>query len=180
MSNCLFTKLPYDRPHISPAHPNWQTNKPKQRQTKTCFFYFKKAFVSIWLEGLVHKLMESGVGGKTYDIIKSMYTNNNCAVKIGKNTHTFLPTGLWGETWMQLKPHPLQHIYQWIGEGTITFCSTRPHPTRIWCLLFSDLVLLSPTKEGLQQHLDLLHRFWTFQKSSSCLYHKYKFHLDTI
>ena len=28
------------------------------------------------------------------------------------------------------------------------------------CLLFSDyLVLLSPTKEGLQQHLDLMHRF---------------------
>ena len=30
----------------------------------------------------------------------------------------------------------------------------------IKCLLFADdLVLLSPTKEGLQQHLDLLHRF---------------------
>jgi hypothetical protein len=34
--------------------------------------------------------MESGVGGKTYDIIKSMYTNNKCAVKIGKNTQTFV------------------------------------------------------------------------------------------
>jgi hypothetical protein len=27
--------------------------------------------------------MESGVGGKTYDIIKSMYTNIKCAVKSG-------------------------------------------------------------------------------------------------
>ena len=32
--------------------------------------------------------------------------------------------------------------------------------SEVKCLLFTDdLVLLSPTKEGLQQHLDLLHRF---------------------
>ena len=32
--------------------------------------------------------------------------------------------------------------------------------SEVKCLLFvDDLVLLSPTKEGLQQHLDLLHRF---------------------
>ena len=51
------------------------------------------------------------------------------------------------------------------------------------------------TKEGLQQHLDLLHRFcqtWAltvnlsktkimvFQKRSSHQDHKYKFHLDTV
>ena len=56
-------------------------------------------------------------------------------------------------------------------------------------------MLLSPTKEGLQQHLDLLHRFcqtWAltvnvsktkimvFQKRSSCQDHKYKFHLDIV
>jgi hypothetical protein len=29
---------------------------------------------------------------------------------------------------MQLKPHPVQHIYQRIGEGTRTVCSTRHHP----------------------------------------------------
>jgi hypothetical protein len=56
-----------------------------------CFADFKKAFDSIWHEGLLYKLMESGVGGKTYGI-KSMYTNNKCAVKIGKK-HTFLSTG---------------------------------------------------------------------------------------
>ena len=47
-------------------------------------------------EGLLYRLMESG--GKTYNIIKSMYTNNKCEVKIGNKTHTFLSTGLWCET----------------------------------------------------------------------------------
>ena len=64
-----------------------------------------------------------------------------------------------------------------------------------WLLFADDLVLLTPTKEGLQQHLDLLHRFcqtWAltvnlsktkimvFQKRSSCQDHKYKFHLATV
>ena len=68
--------------------------------------------------------------------------------------------------------------------------------SEVKCLLFADdLVLLSPTKEGLLQHLGLLHRFcqtWAltvnlsktkirvFQKRSSCQDHKYKFHLDTV
>ena len=65
--------------------------------------------------------------------------------------------------------------------------------SEVKCLLFpDDLVLLSPTKEGLQQHLDLMHRLcqtWAltvnlsktkimvFQKRQD---HKYKFHIDTV
>ena len=64
--------------------------------------------------------------------------------------------------------------------------------SEVKCLLFADdLVLLSPTKEGRQQHLDLLHRFGqtyisvrqkitVFRKRSSRQDHKYKFHLDTV
>jgi hypothetical protein len=62
--------------------------------------------------------------------------------------------------------------------------------SEITCLLCADdLVLLSPTKEGLQQHLDLLHRFcqtnlsktkiMVFQKRSSGQDHKYKLYWDT-
>jgi hypothetical protein len=68
--------------------------------------------------------------------------------------------------------------------------------SEVKCLLFADdLVLLSHTKEGLLQHLDLLHRLcqtWAltvnlsktnimvFGKRSSCQDHKHKFHLDTV
>ncbi len=48
-----------------------------------CFVDFQKAFDSIWYEGLLYKILECGIGGKTYDCIKSMYSNNECAVKIG-------------------------------------------------------------------------------------------------
>ena len=71
------------------------TNKQTKTKGKifSCFVDKKKTFGSIWHEGLLYKLMESGVGGKTCNIVKSMYTNNKCAITIGiKQTH-FFPQG---------------------------------------------------------------------------------------
>ncbi len=58
-----------------------------------CFIDFKKAFDSIWHEGLYLKLINSGIGGKCYDLIKSMYTASQCAVKIGNQRTEFFPQG---------------------------------------------------------------------------------------
>ena len=100
--------------------------------------------------------MESGVGGKTYNIIKSMYTNNKCVVKIGKKNTHFFPQGHEVRQGCSLSP-TLFNIYinklvraleKSIAPGLTLLES------EVKCLLFADdLVLLSPTKEGLQQHL---------------------------
>ena len=142
------------------------------------------------------KLIESGVGGKTYDIIKSMYTNNKCAVKIGKKHTDFFPQSRGVRQGCSLSP-TLFNIY--INQLARTLeQSAAPGitlvDTEIKCLLFADdLVLLSPTKEGLQQHLDLLHslsqtwaltvnlsktKIMIFEKRPSL--NKYTFHLDTV
>ena len=171
-----------------------QINKNKSKLF-SCFVDFKKAFDSIWHEGLMYKLLESGIGGKTYDIIKSMYTNNKCAVKIdGKHTD-FFPQSRGVRQGCSLSP-TLFNIY--IDELTkMLEQSTAPGitltNTEVKCLLFADdLLLLSPTKEGLQQQLDLLHKFsqtWAltvnltktkimiFQKRSS--HQKQQFFLNT-
>ena len=120
-------------------------------------------------------------------------TNNMRVVKMGKK-HTFLSTGPWGETGMQLKPHPINELVRALEQSAAPGLTLLE--SEVKCLLFSvDLVLLSPTKEGLQQHLDLLHRWcqtWSltvnlsktklmvFQKRPSCQDYKYKFHLDTV
>ena len=88
--------------------------------------------------------MESGVGGKTYNIIKSLYTNNKCEVKIGKK-HTFLSTWLWGEAGMQLKHHPLQHIsmnwrWQSAAPGLTLLESDVKCVLFVYCVLFADQI----------------------------------------
>jgi hypothetical protein len=72
---------------------------------------FMLCFLKIWLNlswGSAIHIDGMLCFGKTSDIIKCMYTNK-CVVKIDKK-HPFFP-GLWGETWLQLKPHRPQHIY---------------------------------------------------------------------
>jgi hypothetical protein len=39
-----------------------------------CFVDFKKAFDSVWHQGLYYKLLENQIGGHFFDLIKDMYT----------------------------------------------------------------------------------------------------------
>ena len=48
-----------------------------------CFIDFKKAFDSVWHQGMLFKLLQNKIGGKVYDIIKSMYSKSKCYIKLG-------------------------------------------------------------------------------------------------
>ncbi len=158
MPNWLSSKMSHIRSHFYITNTNWQICTSKQRNFFACFVDFKKAFDSIWHEGLYLKLIDSGIGGKFYDLIKWMYTASHCAVKIGNQRTEFFPRGVeWDR--MQFKPHPLQHLHQSIGHilEHAPIQGFTLHDTEIKCLLYADdLVLLSPTEEGLQDSLNLL------------------------
>ena len=91
-----------------------------------------------------------------------MYTNNKCVVKICKKHTHYFPQGHGVRQGCSLRP-TIFNIY--INElARALDQSAAPGLTileyEVKCLLFADdLVLLSPPKEGLQQYLDLLHRF---------------------
>ena len=124
-----------------------------------CFIDFKKAFDSIWHVGLLYTVLKSGVGGKTYDIIKSMYSGNMCSIKIGRKRTEFFRQERGVRQGCNWSP-ALFNIY--INElASILENSSAPGLSlldqEVKCLLFADdLVLLSPTPQGLQQSLDLL------------------------
>ena len=125
-----------------------------------------------------------------------MNTNNKCTFKIGKK-HTLLQDhGVrqgcsLSPTLFNININKLARALEQSAAPGLTLLESE-----VKCLLFADdLMLLSPTKEGLQQHLDLMHRFcqtWAltinlsktkimvFQKRSSHQDHKYKLHLDTV
>ena len=52
-----------------------------------CFVIFKKAYDSIWHEGLFHKLITNQVNG--HNIIQSMYKNSSSAVRLGNRCTQF-------------------------------------------------------------------------------------------
>ena len=54
-----------------------------------CFIDFKKAFYSIWHEGLFHRLLSCGIGGNMFTLIKDLYSKSSCAVKIDNYRTSF-------------------------------------------------------------------------------------------
>ena len=46
-----------------------------------CFVDFKKAFDSVWHDGLFYKIKKTGIGGNILELIFNIYMNTKCAVK---------------------------------------------------------------------------------------------------
>ena len=157
VKNCRTTDHIYTLHTLIEKHVN--QNKSK---IFSCFVDFEKAFDSIWHEGLLLQLLQNGIGGKTYDVIKTMYTNNKCAVKINNKRTNFFSQRRGVMQGNSLSP-TLFNIY--INQLAKTLDeSSAPglilNNAEIKCLLYADdLVLLSNSKEGLQQLIDLLQEF---------------------
>ena len=61
-----------------------------KRKIFSCFVDFKKAFDSVWHQGLFYKLENLGIKGNLLDLIKDIYRKTKCAVKVdGKITDFF-------------------------------------------------------------------------------------------
>uniref|UniRef100_A0A8C5MQ68 ribonuclease H n=1 Tax=Leptobrachium leishanense TaxID=445787 RepID=A0A8C5MQ68_9ANUR len=127
-----------------------------------CFVDFKKAFDSVWHPGLFLKLLESGIGGKTYDVIKSSYNENFCSIKVnGKRTEYFRQArGV--RQGCSLSPTLFNIYINGLAEALES--SSAPgltlHDTEVKFLLYADdLLLLSPTERGLQDSLEVLEKY---------------------
>ena len=61
----------------------------KGKKLYTCFVDFQKAFDSVWHESLFRKLENKGINGNFLKLIKNIYNNTKCAVKINNKTTNF-------------------------------------------------------------------------------------------
>ena len=150
--------------HIYTLHTLIQHHVHRKHKGKVfaCFVDLKKAFDTIWHNGLFLQLLQYGIGGKIYDLIKSKYSDNQCCVKIGNNRTEFFKQGKGVHQGCNLSP-TLFNIYI---NKLATLLEQSPSPgldlqgTEIKFLMYADdLVLLSPTEHGLQQNLSLLETF---------------------
>ncbi len=156
-----------------------------------CFVDFKKASDSIWHHGLFLKLLEKGIGGKIYDIIKTMYINNQCAETDFFPQSRGVKQGC--SLCLTLFNIYIDDLAKSLEESDIPGLTLSD--TQVKCLLFADdLILLAPSKEALQKQLDHLQKFcqtWAltvnpektrvmvFQKRPKCQKDQHRFLLDS-
>ena len=127
-----------------------------------CFVDFRKAYDSVWREGLMIKLRRLGVGGKFYHLIKHMYSTTNSSVKLGTGTTPTFPIEVGIKQGDNLSPVLFNIFIDDIGEcvaDTSEGCVTLNN-TAIPSLLYADdLLLLSTSPISMQRSLDKLQTY---------------------
>ena len=109
MMNARLTKLVLDRNLLNKEQIGFQADnrtsdhiltiksvvnkyvQDKHGDLYTCFIDFKKAFDTVWHDGLFYKLQEIGICGNFLLILQNMYKNTKCAVKIGDKLIQLFP-----------------------------------------------------------------------------------------
>ena len=136
---------------------------------------FRKVFDSVWHDGLLYKLLQINVRGNFYKVIKNLYSNSTCSIRIGNNqTQPFQYTR--GVRQGCILSPLLFNLY--VNDLAFSFNNilsdpfVLPNGTKLNSLFYADdLIILSRSKLGLQNCLNELSSYCNYIVKQSDLYH---------
>ena len=150
-------------------HVKQQYKKNDSNMLFVCFVDLSKAFDTVWRDALFYKLIQYGIEGKVYDIIKNMYDKSKMCVKLSMNiTEEFL-SNIGVKQGCVLSP-TLFNIF--MNDLPKIFTSHDCHPANLQssainCLMYADdILLISKSPSGLQSCLNKLNEYcqkWKLQ-----------------
>jgi hypothetical protein len=130
-----------------------------KKRLYVCFIDFRKAFDLVWHEGLLYKLLNMGIGGNFYHILKSMYQSSNVKVKTSQGLSESIKAESGVRQGDGISPL-LFNLY--INDLPNLFLDETSNPPKLHretvpALLYADdLIVLSESAKGLQASLDKL------------------------
>ncbi|MEW8544065.1 MAG: reverse transcriptase family protein [Candidatus Thiodiazotropha sp.] len=124
-----------------------------------CFVDFKKAYDSIWRQALLYKLLMVNINGLFFNILKSMYTNNEMCVRVSNSHRSHFFTSNVGVRQGDAISPILFNLYVSDLQNYLSVDHHTPllDTTYVNCLMYADdLVLVSRSEVGLQGLIDKL------------------------
>ena len=128
-----------------------------------CFVDFRKAFDTVWHQGLFTKLEESGITGNFINTLKDMYKKTECAVKLGDNITQFFKCKKGVRQGDPLSPLLfnifINGIFERLHENNCDPVTIDGIDNLNALAYADDIILMSTTKEGLQKALDTTQQY---------------------
>ena len=130
-----------------------------------CFVDLKKAYDSVWHEGLFYKLEKLGIRGNILDLIKNIYVKTKCAIKCeGKITNFFNYTkGV--RQGCPLSPLLfnlyVNDIFKMIDDKTAVPINLNNNDPINLLMYADDLIMIARSEEELQSNMTMLNDYCT-------------------
>ena len=135
----------------------------KKGKLYACFIDLKKAFDTVWHQGLFDKLEQANIKGNFLNTLMDMYRKTECAVKLGDRTTQFFKCKKGVRQGDPLSPLLFNIFINGVFESLRNNnCDpvTLNEVDYFNALAYADdIVLFSTTKEGLQKALDTIHQY---------------------
>ena len=140
----------------------------KMNKLYACFIDLKKAFDTVWHEGLLLKLQRAGIDGKIYELLRSIYQSSASRIKCKQVLAEPILIKQGVHQGNVLSPLLFNIFINGIGNELCVDDAPILNDSKISHLLYAnDLVLLSTSEIGLQRNMD---RVYEFCNMYSCQY----------
>ena len=127
-----------------------------------CFVDFRKAYDTVWRDGLYHKLLNYNVNPAFVRLLRNIYKQSSLAVKTQSGRSSIFASNVGLKQGCNLSPLLFNlFINDFLTEVSMSFTHS-PHleDIPVNALMYADdLVLISKSENGLQNLLNILHRF---------------------
>ena len=124
------------------------------------FVDFRKAYDTVWRDGLFFKLLSNGINGRFFKVVKSMYGDSEMGVKVGDKRTAFFGNNIGVKQGEVMSPLLFNIYINDIVKNLKDDDSPRINDSQVDCLLYADdLVILSTSEEGLQRKLNKLENY---------------------
>ena len=135
-------------------------NSRKGDKLFACFIDLKKAFDTVWHDGLFLKLQKAGICGKIYQVIKSMYDGSQAKVKCNQFMSDPIDITKGVHQGNVLSPLLFNIFINDLGDNLIDTEAPVLYDSKINHLLYADdLLLLSKSATELQQNIGKVNEF---------------------